>query len=208
MRWFGLLPAAGMLAAVGFSGAAIAQEGAAPAQPAPRYLADSASPFGQVSIAGSKVTMPELAFDEASVDPASYEKYYYFFRADTDLETAFADISECDGYARGLRSGIGYTATPYPYAASLAGAAGGLLGNLMAQAIFGSAEKRRMRRVNMRNCMHFKGYGRYGLAKERWEKFNFEEGLTGVSDADRERFLQQQALVASSAHPGAKELGL
>jgi hypothetical protein len=90
----------------------------------------------------------------------------------------------------------------------MAGAVGGMIGNAMAMAIFGSAEKRRLRRVNMRKCMSFKGYERYGLSKELWEKFNFEEGLTGVKESDRMGFLRQQALVAARYKPTTKGLGL
>ena len=175
------------------------------------YLTDSASPFGKAEAGNADaagVEMPKLAFTASAETAGDFDKYYYFHRADTDFATAYADIRECDGYARGLQSGVGYTQVPYPYAGTMAGAVGGALGSVMAQMIFGSGEKRRMRRVNMRTCMYFKGYDRYGLTKDLWEKFNFEEGLSGVGDDERSRNLKQQALVASSARPEAKELGL
>ena len=176
-----------------------------------RYLADSASPFGPPSAdLGDKagVTMPVLAFISNGTEVADFDKYYAFHRADTDFATAYGDIAECDGYARGLQSGIGYMQTPYPYAGTMAGAVGGAIGNVMAVMIFGSAEKRRLRRVNMRTCMHFKGYQRYGLPKDLWDKFNFEEGLSGVSEEKRQAMLKQQALVASTGTLQGKELGL
>ncbi|MBY8821127.1 hypothetical protein [Sphingomonas colocasiae] len=178
---------------------------------APVILADSASPFGAVALAEGEaagITMPELAFDPTPEDQQNFDKYYYFNRPDTDFATAYADISECDGYARGLSSGIAYQQPPYPYAGTMAGAVGGLIGNAIADAIAGSAEKRRMRRVNMRKCMNFKGYERYGLSKARWQPFNFEEGLANVKDEERQRCLKQQALVASSYKPTTKGLGL
>lgn len=177
----------------------------------PVYLADSASPFGKVpEDAGdaAEVTMPKLEFTPSATDPANYDKYYYFVRADTDFATAYADIVECDGYARGLASGIGYAQVPYPYAGTMAGAVGGAIGNAMAAAIFGSAEKRRLRRVNMRQCMNFKGYQRHGLSKELWEEFNFEEGLSDMPEKRRFTYLKRQALVAATAKPQGKELGL
>ena len=175
------------------------------------YLSDSASPFGPPSAdlndtAG--VTMPVLAFTSNGTEVADFDKYYAFHRADTDFATAYGDIAECDGYARGLQSGIGYMQTPYPYAGTMAGAVGGAIGNVMAVMIFGSAEKRRLRRVNMRTCMHFKGYQRYGLPKDLWDKFNFEEGLSGVSEEKRQGMLKQQALVAFTGTLQGKELGL
>ena len=176
-----------------------------------RYLADSASPFGPPSADLSDkagVTMPVLAFTSDGTEAADFDKYYAFLRADTDFATAYGDIAECDGYARGLQSGIGYMQTPYPYAGTMAGAVGGAIGNVMAVMIFGSAEKRRLRRVNMRTCMHFKGYQRYGLPKDLWDKFNFEEGLSGVSEEKRQGMLKQQAMVASAGTLQGKELGL
>ena len=89
----------------------------------------------------------------------------------------------------------------------MAGAVGGAIGNLMVAAIFGSAEKRRMRRINMRTCMAYKGYDRYGLPKALWEKFNFEEGLDGVSADVRKDLLLQQAMLASGPTPAKKVLG-
>lgn len=169
----------------------------------------SASPFGSVDAGDSaEVVMPELAFTSDGTEAADFDKYYAFHRADTDYATAFADIVECDGYARGLQSSIGYMQTPYPYAGTMAGALGGAIGGVMAAAIFGSGEKRRLRRVNMRTCMNFKGYDRYGLPKGLWEKFNFEEGLSGVSEDKRLGYLRQQALVAASGTLQGKVLGL
>lgn len=173
------------------------------------YLVDSASPFGAPEATdAATVKMPELAFTPDAGDTGNYDKYYYFHRPDTDFATAYDDVRECDGYARGLASGIGYTEVPYPYAGTLGGAIGGALGNVMAELIWGSGERRRARRVNMRTCMHFKGYDRYGLPKKLWTAFNFEEGLVDVNDARRTSHLQQQALVASAARPQEKALGL
>ncbi|MCR5872026.1 hypothetical protein LRS12_15695 [Sphingomonas sp. J344] len=175
------------------------------------YLDDSGSPFGKApEEAGdaAKVTMPKLDFTPSPTDPSNYDKYYYFVRADTDFETAYADIVECDGYARGLASGISYTQVPYPYAGTMAGAVGGAIGSAMAMAIFGSAEKRRLRRVNMRQCMNFKGYQRHGLSKDLWQEFHFEEGLSDMPETRRFAYLKQQALVAATAKPESKELGL
>ena len=168
------------------------------------------SPFGTLADPGdpAKVTMPALAFKDDGTAAADFDKYYAFRRTDTDFATAYADIAECDGYARGLQSGIGYYQTPYPYAGTMAGAVGGALGSIMADMIFGSAEKRRLRRVNMRTCMNFKGYDRYGLSKDVWDAFNFEEGLSGVTEEKRQGYLKQQALVASSGNLQGKALGL
>ena len=183
---------------------------AAPAV-APAYLEDSGSPFGPVEVSdedAAKLEMPKLAFASTPADEKDFDKYYYFVRAGVSYADAYRDIVECDGYARGLQSGVTYTQVPYPYYGTLAGAAGGMIGNAMAMMIFGSAEKRRMRRVNMRSCMYYKGYQRHGLKKDLWEEFHFEEGLSDMPESRRFGFLKRQALVASSAKPEGKELGL
>jgi hypothetical protein len=175
------------------------------------YVEDGASPFGTPTFTNAdsrSMKMPVLHFTEDAAAAGDFDKYYYFHRADTDFATAYGDVRECDGYARGLQSGIGLVQTPYPYAGTMAGAVGGAIGNAMAVAIFGSSEKRRMRRVNMRTCMYFKGYERFGLSKALWEEFNFEEGLSGVSEGRREAYLKIQALVAATAKPEGKVLGL
>lgn len=154
------------------------------------------------------VPMPDLAFTSSPVIEEDFDKYYVFNRPDTSFAEALTDIRECDNLARGLDSGYRYQQAPYPYTYTMAGAVGGAIGNALAAAIFGSAEKRRLRRVNMRRCMHYKGYGRYGLAKAKWEAFNFEEGLDGVKEGERQQLLAQQAKVASGPVPAGKELGL
>lgn len=187
--------------------------GAAPAaaQEKAVYLTDSISPFGVSTVTnadGQSVTMPKLDYTSDGTEAADFDKYYAFHRADTDFATAYGDIAECDNYARGLQSGIGDMQVPYPYAGTMAGALGGAIGSAVAMAVFGSAEKRRLRRVNMRTCMNFKGYDRYGLPKALWDDFNFEEGLSGVNDTKRQHYLKLQALVASSGNLQGKVLGL
>lgn len=177
--------------------------------PAGHILPDSASPFGDLPLSEDEIAgteMPKIEGPVTPLDEADFDKYYIFNRPETDVKTAFADISECDGYAKGLATSYRYQQAPYPYSYTMAGAVGGAIGNVMVAAIFGSAEKRRMRRINMRACMGFKGYERFGLPKNLWEKFNFEEGLDGVSQDVRQRLLLQQAMVAAGAKPTGKVL--
>lgn len=156
----------------------------------------------------ASVKMPELAFASTPEIEGDFDKYYYFHRDGTSFTEALADLRDCDGFASGLTSGYTYQAVPYPYTYTVAGAAGGVIGNAMVAAIFGSAEKRRIRRFNMRRCMNFKGYDRYGIEKGLWQEFNFEEGFSGEDEEVRQAKLAQQALVASGAKPAAKALGL
>lgn len=197
-------------ATLAFGEASVAGQQAGADTGAAIYLSDSASPFGPPPVAedGESIPMPDLAFKADVTTDANFDKYYAFRRGDTDFKTAYADIAECDGYARGFHSSIGYVAVPYPYEGMMAGALGGAIGGALAKLTFGSAEKRRLRRVNMRTCMHFKGYDRYGLSKEVWDKFNFEEGISSVPETKRYLYLKQQAMVASSGNLQGKALGL
>lgn len=154
------------------------------------------------------VAMPKLDFASTPLIEADFDKYYFFNRANTTFEEALADLRDCDGFARGLSSGYKYQEAPYPYTYTMAGAAGGVIANVMIAAIFGSAEKRRLRRVNMRRCMGYRGYARFGLEKDLWQEFNFEEGFSGEGEDKRQAMLAQQAKVASGPRPAGKELGL
>lgn len=161
--------------------------------------------FSAESIAS--VEAPDTAFQETPEDAQLFDKYFFFHRPDTSFDLAFADISECDALASGISfSAYGSGTVPYPYAGTMAGALGGAIGGMMADAIFGSAERRRIRRVNMRNCMGFKGYMRYGMERERWQQFHFEEGFGRVDEEKRQTFLMKQAKVASGATPQYKVL--
>lgn len=156
------------------------------------------------------VPVPETAFDYASVDPDDYEKYFYFHRPDTSFAQAYADILECDSLGSGINiymgadsSSIASAMTQYGVAA---GAIGGAIGSVLADAIFGSAERRKMKRINIRNCMYYKGYDRYGLEKDLWQEFHFEEGNSREEASKREAALLMQARVASGPQPTTEVL--
>ena len=156
----------------------------------------------------AKLEMPVLDFEADDNDAKSFKKYYYFNRPDTTFETALEDVRFCDELARGLAVsnyyGNSYSNAMY----GPAGIIGGAIGGAMAQAIFGSAEARNKRRVNMRRCMHFKGYARHGITKDLWQEFNFEEGLASIDEEKRQNYLSMQALVASSTLSGKEDIGL
>jgi hypothetical protein len=155
------------------------------------------------------IPMPELAYQPDPAIAADFDKYFYFHRPDTDFSTAYADIIECDSLASGINFYMGANDAIMQNAVlqyGAAGAIGGAIGGLMADAIFGSAERRRIKRVNLRNCMFYKGYDRYGLEKELWQAFHFEEGLSRENAKDREAALLKQARVASGPKPQTEVL--
>ena len=164
--------------------------------------------FTEAEIAA--IAMPELAAADASADTDDYEKYFYFHRGDTDFNTAYADVLECDALSSGASIYMGIDsaqmgANMAQYGA-LAGGIGSAIGAVLADAIFGSAERRKQRRLNLRHCMFYKGYDRYGLDKDLWQEFNFEEGNSREDAEERERKLLQQARVASGPVPAGKAL--
>jgi hypothetical protein len=160
----------------------------------------------QPAIDPATVPLPELAFEPTERDARDYDKYFYFNRSDTDFATAYADLQECDGYARGLTYRVGGGGVPYPYGGTIGGALGGALGDALADAIHGSAERRRQRRSIMRTCMRYKGYRVFGLRKSLWEAFNFEEGNARIEESRRQRLLQMQARAASGPAPRIGEV--
>lgn len=156
------------------------------------------------------IAMPELAYDASNVQEKDFEKYFFFHRPETSFDMAYADITECDALGSGINyfggvsdSAISSAMAQYGVAA---GAIGGAIGSIMADAIFGSAQRRQMKRTNVRNCMYFKGYDRYGLEKELWQEFHFEEGFSRENEKDREAALLKQARVASGPKPDLEVL--
>jgi hypothetical protein len=158
------------------------------------------------------VQMPDLAFTSSPEIEGAFDKYYYFHRDDTSFAEALADVRECDDYARGIPTRPGASGTPYGETLyPMAYTAGGVIGNALLSGIGAammSADARAERRIDMRRCMHYKGYQRFGLEKSLWQKFNFEEGYSSIDERDRQRMLAQQAKVASTAGLVRKDLGL
>jgi hypothetical protein len=166
-----------------------------------------AEPAGVPAFDPASIPLPDLDFVPDAEAERNYDKYFYFHREETEFEAAFADILECDGYARGLahRTSSVYVST-YPFTGVLPAAIGSAVGNAVADAIWGSAERRLQRRLNMRTCMTFKGYRTYGLPKDLWEPFNFEEGNRQMEEGRRHELLRVQARVASGPTPSVGEM--
>lgn len=189
------------------------------AQPAPANgvaantdQAPAAAPGTEEIPSPAGLVMPQLDFTSTPAVEADFDKYFYFHRDGTSFEEAYADIRECDALASGssiyLGGNSGATAAAAATYGVLPAAIGGAIGGAIADAIFGSAARREQRRVSIRNCMGFKQYKRYGLSRDLWTQFNFEEGLGRKREPVRLHALALQALVASGPKPRTKELGL
>ena len=175
-------------------------ENLAPAQPT--------SDEGEEIPSSAGLEMPKLDFVSTPAIEADFDKFFYFHRDGTSFEEAYADIRECDALASGSSIYLGGDPGMMTGQYGIGGAIGGALGSAIADAIFGSAARRAQRRVNLRNCMGFKQYKRYGLSRDLWTQFNFEEGLGRKREPVRLRAIALQALVASGPTPNAKDLGL
>ncbi len=192
------------------AGAARAQDQVAVAPP-PAVLGTIAEPVYDLPDPAT-LKRPVMDFTPTPEITADFDKYFYFHRPETSFADAFNDIRECDALASGaniyLHADAGSVAAASAQYGALAGGVGGVIGSVIADAIFGSAARRQQRRINLRNCMGFKGYGRYGLSGDLWKAFNFEEGNGRKKEGERNEALELQALVASGPQPAAKELGL
>ena len=183
----------------------------APATPAPASVATPAPParLDPFDVDPASITVPDLSFTMTPAIASDFQKYFYFHRADTDFNTALSDILECDAYARGLSGGqagnVDMTSAIATY--GIYGAAAGVLVGALAGAIFGSQEIRNRHRINLRTCMGYKGYGRYGLPKDIFTQFNSQDSSPGAMDAEQISLLRQQARIASGPRPQQESIG-
>ena len=193
-----LLVAAALLPVAAASAQPVASSSTSPSPWAPPEAVDPA-----------RVSTPDIKFTPTAADQGDYEKYFIFNRADTGFATAYADIAECDNYARGRPAGNSGSSNIASAVASQFGLVGGVVGGMIAGAIVEAqmaAERRKLRRGIMRTCMGFKGYSAFGLPKSLRTRFNFEEGAKQVEEERRMSFLQIQAKVASGPRPTVGEI--
>jgi hypothetical protein len=163
------------------------------------------------------IELPKVNHNVKDATDDKYDKYFFFHRTETTFAEALADLRECDNLSRDLSGGSvsapyypSYWENPYLYGgsydnysagAALGGAIGAAIGMAIAMEIAQETERRRIRRVNMRRCMGFKGYDRYGTSQSRWRKFNFEGGDGEPNERRRQHALAQQAKLASGPLP-------
>jgi hypothetical protein len=181
--------------------------------------AAAAQSEGPAPVDPATVTTPSLDFTEDAAAAKEYDKYFYFWRAETDFAHAYADVTECDAFARGMafNLGNGSDSNVYYIPTNLAEAVGAPLGAALGAALakpmnrlmdraMAAPKRRTAHRANLRVCMGYKGYHRYGLPKALWAQFNFDEAINPVDDATRQTMLLQQARIASGPQPTKSEL--
>ena len=174
---------------------------AAAAQPAPDK-ADAAA-----------IAVPDLRFQPTESDQRDFGKYFYFHKPGVSFEAARADLTECRGYSQNLGlfpkipanvpinanfieqtyedpPGNLRVAEVDPYTIPGAIAYTVVEAGIGALVIPGEINKRVV--ANMRKCMGFKAYKRYGLSRDLWRQLN-QGGL--------EQALLMQAKIASGPEP-------
>lgn len=157
---------------------------------------------------------PKLDFAANPKLAQDFDKYFYFHRPGTTFAEAHADIRECHALAGGKVAYRGRSEFAEAYTISslipqygLAGGIGGALGGALVGLIVGGGNGDKVHRINLRNCMGFKGYQRYGLPKDLWEEFNLSPDKSRKNSAARERAFKLQALAASGAQPKQEAIG-
>jgi hypothetical protein len=151
----------------------------------------AASPAVCAAAQARPAEVPDLSFVPTAAIERGYDKFFVYHREATDFATAYADLKECDAYARGI---------------SLHVAPPGALAALVVDAIVGAAQRHDISRRNMRTCMRFKEYRRYGLPEALWKRIGFDPASGSPDQA--KRVLRLQARIASGPRPPEADLGL
>ncbi len=162
----------------------------------------SVSPaIGQDIPAQTSVLTPDLS--SASDANAAREgwKYFFFFKQGVSYEEAYLDFADC---YRFLPTGPTSSTVPMfapwresAHAAPLKPSYNyGLVGHLIGRMLVGPME-RRARQSRMRRCMEPRGYVRYPIARDAWDKLIDNYSVQSIA---------LQAKAASGPRPIAAEV--
>jgi hypothetical protein len=155
----------------------------------------------------AKPVLPNLDAPLDAHDAAGFETYFYFHKQAVGYPTALADIRECDSYSAALQPMMALPAfvpiggAPRPDETTRKALvnvwfAWGPVG-LGIVAIAMDDVRAGAQRANIRRCMGFRGYQRYGTSRSAWKELS--------KDGD-EQFEAKLALIASGPLPQSKAL--
>lgn len=140
-----------------------------------------------------------LAYQPAADE--SFARHFFFHRPGVAIEEARADLAECRSYASSAMLWPREPKSVPPDPKVLPpDVSGGPLGPLVGNIAFGlveGSERGKIAAANMRKCMGFKGYDRYGLPDALWKLLN---------DGSPEDVLARLARLASGARPSGRRL--
>jgi len=187
----GMLAPAAIVAVLALAPAAAAQSGAA----------------AVATVDVAKIKLPNLSFTANARIAAGYDRFFYFHREGVDFATAYADLAECDALAsapiRRSNDAGRYSAGDFWGMSTL----GGPLWHSLQVTSRTRAERVRLHSVNMRNCMRFKGYRRYGLPEAIWKQFNLDANdIRSSTPAKLVEYRQKRAKLASGPLPLAEAI--
>ena len=157
--------------------------------------AATAAPAGDATAPDPpKVTLPNLDAPLDARDAGQSGTYFYFHKQGVSYAQALADIQECDAYSSALQP-----MAPLPAFVPMGGAAGpdttsqkalmnawflwGPVGMGIAAVAMDDLRSDEQR-ANLRRCMGFRGYLRYGTSRTAWKELSgdgFEAKLASIA---------------------------
>jgi len=127
---------------------------------------------------------PAISYETDAQDIKRFSRYFISHKTGVSLDKARADIDECLRYAMGANEMGIQMFTPIPDFVPLEEAKSyqdgapkahsgqyGLVGDVMA-ALIVPGVNRAIAQSNVRRCMGYKNYDRYGISKEAWKSLN------------------------------------
>jgi hypothetical protein len=149
----------------------------------------------------SAIELPDIGHLDAKTQGEGY-KFFYFYNPSVTFAEAYSDIVECRsfleaGAVRALPTFVPWVETqkfavpprimPSPY-----GVVGAVVG-----AIIEPKLERGVRNNKLRRCMEPRGYHRYAVAEDAWQKLN---------EGDEKTLILMQAKLASGPMPEQPEV--
>jgi hypothetical protein len=131
----------------------------------------------------------------------TFARHFFFHRPGATEAEARADLAECRTYAADAmlwpREPESLPPDPKTLPPNVSGGPLGPVVGGLAFGLFEGAERGKIAAANMRKCMGFKGYDRYGLPDALWDKLN---------SGTPEEVLLRLARLASGAAPAGRKL--
>ena len=164
--------------------------------------AQEAAPAAAAMPDPATVTVPDLAFKPTRRDIRNYDSYFYFSKPGIGYEKAFADIMECRSYSQVFQfmlqtpDFVPWGSEPYEADMSKQYGNAAFQFGLIGVGVFGFAMdivSGYDKNSNMRRCMGYKGYKRYGTAYSVWRQID-----KGKDEAPK---IARLALIASGPAP-------
>ncbi|HEX8062983.1 MAG TPA: hypothetical protein VF535_07180 [Allosphingosinicella sp.] len=140
-----------------------------------------------------------LAYRPAAEE--TFARHFFFHRPGVPLDEASADLVECRTYADDAmlwpREPRSLPPDPKTLPPNVSGGPMGPLVGGLAFSLVAGGERAKIASANLRKCMGFKGYDRYGLPDPLWKQLN-----SGTPD----QVLLRLARLASGPAPSGRKL--